>query len=87
VFLMPVYSFKRLYLSDNIYMSAYFLTAFQRILLLVNYDVDAICTCKILQCLFRYDSIIYTLVPVQGITDLQKAYEENCEEVINYLLS
>ncbi|KDR16293.1 cell division control protein 45 homolog [Zootermopsis nevadensis] len=53
----------------------------KRILLLVNYDIDAICTCKILQYLFRCDSIIYTLVPVQGITDLQNAYEENCEEI------
>lgn len=53
----------------------------KRILLLVNHDIDAICACKILQCLFRYDSIIYTLVPVQGITDLQNAYEENSEEI------
>jgi len=58
-------------------------SSLQRLLLLVNYDIDAICTCKILQCLFRCDSIIYTLVPVQGITDLQKAYEENSEEVTN----
>lgn len=58
-------------------------SSLQRLLLLVNYDIDAICACKILQCLFRYDSIIYTLVPVQGITDLQKAYEENSEEVTN----
>ncbi|XP_069698969.1 cell division control protein 45 homolog [Periplaneta americana] len=53
----------------------------KRILLLVNYDIDAICACKILQSLFRCDSIIYTLVPVQGITDLQKTYEDNCEDV------
>ncbi|KAJ9591491.1 hypothetical protein L9F63_001977, partial [Diploptera punctata] len=53
----------------------------KRILLLVNYDIDALCTCKILQCLFRIDSIVYTLIPVQGITDLQNAYEENSGEV------
>lgn len=52
-----------------------------RVLLLVHYDVDAICTCKILQGLFKSDNISYTLVPVGGISELKTAYEENNEEV------
>ncbi|XP_037302990.1 cell division control protein 45 homolog [Manduca sexta] len=52
-----------------------------RVLLLVHYDVDAVCTCKILQDLFRCDNISYTLVPVGGIADLKTAYEENNEEI------
>lgn len=57
-----------------------------RCLLLVNFDVDAICACKILQHLFKNDNIIYTLVPVQGIQDMVHAYEENREEIKNVLL-
>ncbi|XP_047999119.1 cell division control protein 45 homolog [Leguminivora glycinivorella] len=52
-----------------------------RVLLLVHYDVDAICTCKILQGLFKCDNISYTLVPVGGISELKQAYEENNEEI------
>ncbi|KAI5633507.1 CDC45-like protein domain-containing protein [Phthorimaea operculella] len=52
-----------------------------RVLLLVHYDVDAICTCKILQGLFKCDNISYTLVPVGGVSELKTAYEENCEEI------
>ncbi|KAL4705847.1 hypothetical protein ACJJTC_019282, partial [Scirpophaga incertulas] len=52
-----------------------------RVLLLVHYDVDAICTCKILQGMFKCDNISYTLVPVGGVSDLKKAYEENNEEI------
>ncbi|XP_026313457.1 cell division control protein 45 homolog [Hyposmocoma kahamanoa] len=52
-----------------------------RVLLLVHYDVDAICTCKILQGLFKCDNISYTLVPVGGMSELKTAYEENNEEI------
>ncbi|PZC80648.1 hypothetical protein B5X24_HaOG214215 [Helicoverpa armigera] len=52
-----------------------------RVLLLVHYDVDAICTCKILQGLFKSDNVSYTLVPVGGIGELKQAYEENNEEI------
>lgn len=55
--------------------------SFQRVLLLVHYDVDAICTCKILQGLFKCDNISYTLVPVGGMSELKTAYEENNEEI------
>lgn len=52
-----------------------------RVLLLVHYDVDAVCTCKILQSLFKCDNILYTLIPVGGISQLKNAYEENHEEI------
>lgn len=57
------------------------LFALQRVLLLVHLDVDAVCTCKILQGLFKSDNIVYTLIPVGGISDLKTAYEENHEEI------
>nr|CAD7415886.1 unnamed protein product [Timema cristinae] len=56
----------------------------KRILLLVNYDVDAICACKILLHLFHFENILYTLVPVQGVKDLQDAFEANTE--VNYVI-
>lgn len=57
-----------------------------RCLLLVNFDIDAICACRILQQLFKNDNILYTLVPVQGIHDMIQAIEENCEEVKNVIM-
>lgn len=53
----------------------------QRILLLVNHDVDAICACKILHCLLRSDNVVYTSVAVQGMKDLEDAYKDNCDKV------
>ncbi|XP_047097509.1 cell division control protein 45 homolog [Schistocerca piceifrons] len=53
----------------------------KRILLLVNHDVDAICACRILHCLLRADSVVYTLVPIEGIKDLETAYKENSDQV------
>ncbi|XP_012287372.2 cell division control protein 45 homolog [Orussus abietinus] len=55
-------------------------------LLLVNFDVDAICACKILQNLFKTDNTLYTLVPVQGVQDVICAYEENYTEVKNIIM-
>ncbi|XP_025193122.1 cell division control protein 45 homolog [Melanaphis sacchari] len=52
-----------------------------KILILVNYDVDAICAVKILQCILRFDNIVYVLVPVKTITELKKAFEEQKVDV------
>lgn len=59
----------------------------QKILILVNYDVDAICAVKILQCILRFDNIVYVLVPVKTITEFKKAFEEQKVDVsiFNYL--
>ncbi|KAJ8889135.1 hypothetical protein PR048_008629 [Dryococelus australis] len=51
----------------------------KRILLLVNYDIDAICACKILLHLLHFENVLYTLVPVQGLRDMQDAFDANSE--------
>ncbi|KAE8747250.1 hypothetical protein FOCC_FOCC006042 [Frankliniella occidentalis] len=66
---------------DNIVEGFYNVVHDSRVLLFVNYDIDAICSARILQYLFRCDTISYTLVPISGIQELRLAYEENCEEV------
>ncbi|KAF0759381.1 cell division control protein 45 [Aphis craccivora] len=40
-----------------------------KILILVNYDVDAICAVKMLQSILRFDNIVYVLVPVKTVTE------------------
>ena len=54
---------------------------FQRVLVLVSFDIDAICACKILQALFHCDSVQYTLVPVVGKMDWERAFSEHAEQV------
>ncbi|KZC14878.1 PREDICTED: cell division control protein 45 homolog [Dufourea novaeangliae] len=71
---------------ENLERDFYKLIRDDRCLLLVNFDVDAICACRILQQLFKNDNMIYTLVPVQGIQDMVHAFEENCEEIKNVIL-
>lgn len=58
----------------------------KRILVIVNYDIDAVCASKILQTLFRYDHMVYSIVPIMSITGLQRAYTENKADVKNVLL-
>ncbi|CAK9800011.1 Cell division control protein 45 homolog [Anthophora quadrimaculata] len=70
---------------ENLERGFYRLIRDDRCLLLVNFDVDAICACRILQQLFKNDNMIYTLVPVQGIQDMVRAYEDNCEEIKNII--
>ncbi|XP_055380499.1 cell division control protein 45 homolog [Condylostylus longicornis] len=53
----------------------------KRILIIVNYDIDAICASKILQSLFKYDHMVYSMVPIMGIAGLKRAFEENREDV------
>ncbi|XP_025425975.1 cell division control protein 45 homolog isoform X2 [Sipha flava] len=57
-----------------------------KILILVNYDVDAICAVKILKCILRFDNIIYVLVPVKTVTELKKAFEEQKVDVKHIVL-
>lgn len=58
----------------------------KRILVIVNYDIDAICASKILQTLFRYDHMVYSIVPIMGIAGLKRAYDENKGDVKYVLL-
>lgn len=53
----------------------------EHILLFVNYDVDAVCACRILQTLFRSESTLYTLVPVEGTQELVEAYRRFSDKV------
>ncbi|XP_076160041.1 cell division cycle protein 45 isoform X2 [Ptiloglossa arizonensis] len=71
---------------ENLERGFYRLIRGDRCLLLVNFDIDAICACRILQQLFKNDTMIYTLIPVQGIQDMIHAFNENCEEVKNVIL-
>ncbi|KAK0080928.1 hypothetical protein PV325_013088 [Microctonus aethiopoides] len=71
---------------ENLKDDFYKLIQGNRCLLLVNFDIDAICACKILQNLFKNDSVVYTVAPVRGIQDMVAAYEDNCEEVKNVIM-
>ncbi|PVD33123.1 hypothetical protein C0Q70_08572 [Pomacea canaliculata] len=53
----------------------------QRVLVLVAFDVDALCASKILQYLLQCDHIVYTIVPVSGCEDLERAFVENSEGI------
>ncbi|KAF4524268.1 hypothetical protein B566_EDAN012031 [Ephemera danica] len=59
----------------------------KRVVIFVNYDIDAICSYKILQHLFKYDEILFTMVPVQGIQDLRRAFEETPNENVVVLIN
>jgi cell division control protein 45 len=58
----------------------------KRILVVVNFDVDAICTAKILGSLFRYDNMMYTMVPVMGQSGLKRTYLEYKGDVKHIVL-
>ncbi|KAF2360802.1 CDC45 family [Trinorchestia longiramus] len=58
----------------------------KRVLVLVHSDLDAICSGKILQSLFRADHILYTLCPVLTLADLQSAVESHKEQISSIIL-
>lgn len=58
----------------------------KRILVIVNYDIDAICASKILQALFKYDNMLYSIVPIMGIMGMVRAFNENKDDVKFVLL-
>ncbi|MEE6511425.1 hypothetical protein FKM82_017938 [Ascaphus truei] len=59
---------------------------YERVLLLVAPDVDALCACKILQALFQCDHVQYTLVPVSGWQDLETLFLEHKEQFRYFVL-
>ncbi|XP_023015206.1 cell division cycle protein 45 [Leptinotarsa decemlineata] len=71
---------------DDIKKDFYEFLSGKRIFLLIHYDIDSICSCKILQYLLRYKHILYTLSVVRGIEDLKSAYKENCNDVKYFIL-
>ncbi|XP_030747406.1 cell division control protein 45 homolog [Sitophilus oryzae] len=58
----------------------------KRVFLMVHYDIDSICACKILQSLLKYRNILYTVAVIQRLEDLKRAYVENCEDVQYFIL-
>jgi len=52
-----------------------------RVLVLVNCDVDGVCATKILQYLFKYDHVLYSLIPVSGKKEFYNAFKNNIEGV------
>ncbi|XP_059621894.1 cell division control protein 45 homolog [Phlebotomus argentipes] len=58
----------------------------KRVLVIVNYDIDALCASRILQALFQNDHILYSIVPIMGISGLQRTYTEHREDAKNILL-
>jgi len=53
----------------------------ERVLVLVNSDVDSVCATKILQYLFKCDHVLYTLVPIVGKKDFYNAFKNNIEGI------
>jgi len=52
-----------------------------RVLVLVNCDVDGVCATKILQYLFKCDNVLYSLIPVSGKKEFYNAFKNNMEGV------
>lgn len=72
--------------SDNSCFTIVNILVLQRIFLMVHYDIDSICCCKILQSLLRHNHILYSLALVRGIEDFKTAFRENCEDVKYFVL-
>ncbi|XP_061673278.1 cell division control protein 45 homolog [Syngnathoides biaculeatus] len=64
----------------------YEVVANQRVALLVASDIDALCGCKIIQALFHFDQVQYTLVPVMGWQDLGTAFLEHRDQFRYFVL-
>ncbi|KAI1297172.1 Cell division control protein 45 -like protein [Halotydeus destructor] len=58
----------------NVRSEFYDIVVKDKVLLLVAYDVDAVCALRIIQFLFEIDNVQYTIVPVNTIEDLQVTY-------------
>lgn len=53
----------------------------KRILVIVNYDIDAICANSILSLLFRYENVVYSVVPIMGLSGMQRAFDDNKDDI------
>lgn len=52
----------------------------KRVLVIANYDVDGICATRILSTLFHNDNTVYSVVPIMGLSSMQRAYDDNRED-------
>ena len=57
----------------------------KRVLVVVNYDIDAICGSQILQTLFRYDQMVFSVIPILGQKGLKKNYDDHKTDVKIFL--
>ncbi|EFA05648.1 cell division control protein 45 homolog [Tribolium castaneum] len=71
---------------ENLKLDFYEFLTGKRILLMVHYDIDSICACKILQNLLKYKEILYTLAVIRGVEDLKRSYRENSNDVKYFVL-
>jgi len=51
----------------------------ERVVVFANFDVDAMCAWKILQTLLKSDHVMFTLVPVQGKSDLLHNFKKHVQ--------
>ena len=52
------------------------LTSASSVIMLVAPDVDALCAARMLASLFKQDDVIYRIIPVSGISELEKVRDE-----------
>lgn len=52
----------------------------KRVLIIANYDVDGICATRILSTLFHNDNTVYSVVPIMGLSSMQRAYADNRDD-------
>lgn len=57
----------------------------KRVLVVVNFDVDGICASKILQSLFRYDQMVFSVIPIIGLNGLKRTFLEHKEDAKIFL--
>lgn len=57
----------------------------KRVLVVVNYDIDAICGSQILQTLFRYDQMVFSVIPILGYNGLKRTFDEHKTDVKIFL--
>lgn len=53
---------------------------------MVNYDVDAVCALKLITTLFKYDKILFTIIPVTEQSDMEKAFQTYRNSIKYFLL-
>ncbi|OXA61446.1 Cell division control protein 45 [Folsomia candida] len=58
----------------------------KRVLIIANFDIDSVCTVKILTELLKIDGISFSLCPVDGITAMKQAYSDYRETVSVFVL-
>ena len=64
-------------ISDNLKQNFYQVLKRGRVLILAANDVDSLCASKILQALLQADGVMYTLVPVTSLQDLNDAFQKH----------